>query len=633
MPAQNAMIGIADHLDIDPWRAEFTSPYAERAYRRYSFTDSIQAVRWACLIGILGIWVPAYSDVIFVGGTWLLKLSMSARVGITSVFVYVIALGRNNARRRQMEGLLVPFIFIATVFAIIIAATRPPGYWPLIIENLAFTYAIYLFTPVNLRAVTISILFSGFLYLPFTFARGGFTIPEMVTLSLTFAVANLFGFITARRLNILRRIAFAKRLTDSRALRRLTLEIYERKQIEHQLKLANEQAQSARLAAEQANQAKSSFLAAMSHEIRTPLTGILGFAHLLAQSELDEKQAFQLQLIDRCGTNLKRLLDDILDLSRVESGRSQIIAAPFNLGEVIRIVLGLIKERAAGANSQIQFTSNAPDPLWLLGDATRLSQILTNLLDNAVKFAGDQDIDFELKVTFGDPDIGIVFQISDRGPGIPDARKAEIFELYVTTPNIGPSGKGAGLGLAICKRLVDAMDGQIRVEDRAGGGTSFYVDLTMPSAMQSQLALTSAPGPKTVPPSNQALNVLIVDDDEVNRILLESLVTQMGHRVSTEGDGRQGVDAARAQHFDLILMDIWMPVMNGLEGIAAIRENGGASGNAVPIFVMTANMMDSDIAACREAGADEILAKPIDVAGLRTKIDIVVQTRALPATA
>jgi CheY-like chemotaxis protein len=413
----------------------------------------------------------------------------------------------------------------------------------------------------------------------------------------------------------------------------LTLEIYERKQIEHQLKLANEQAQSARLAAEQANQAKSSFLAAMSHEIRTPLTGILGFAHLLAQSELDEKQAFQLQLIDRCGTNLKRLLDDILDLSRVESGRSQIIAAPFNLGEVIRIVLGLIKERAAGANSQIQFTSNAPDPLWLLGDATRLSQILTNLLDNAVKFAGDQDIDFELKVTFGDPDIGIVFQISDRGPGIPDARKAEIFEPYVTTPNIGPSGKGAGLGLAICKRLVDAMDGQIRVEDRAGGGTSFYVDLTMPPAMQSQLALTSAPGPKTVPPSNQALNVLIVDDDEVNRILLESLVTQMGHRVSTEGDGRQGVDAARAHHFDLILMDIWMPVMNGLEGIAAIRENGGASGNVVPIFVMTANMMDSDIAACREAGADEILAKPIDVAGLRTKIDIVVQTRALPATA
>jgi signal transduction histidine kinase/ActR/RegA family two-component response regulator len=633
MPGKNEMIGIANHLDIDPWRAEFTSPFAERAYRRYSFTDSIQAVRWACVIGILGIWLPAYSDVIFVGGTWLLKLSMSARVAITALFIYVIVLGRNNARRKHMESLLVPFVFFATAFTIIIAATRPPGYWPLIIENLGFTYAIYLFTPLNLRAVTISVVISGCIYLPFTFSRGEFTVPETVTLSLTFAVANLFGFLTARRLNTLRRIAFAKRLTDSRALRRLTLEIFERKQVEHQLKLANEQAQAARLAAEQANQAKSSFLAAMSHEIRTPLTGILGFAHLLAQSDLDEKQAFQLQLIDRCGTNLKRLLDDILDLSRVESGRNQIIAAPFNLGEMIRIVLGLIKERNTGANTQIQFKSNAPEPLWLMGDGTRLSQILINLLDNAAKFAGEHDIDFELSVKTGEDLIGLEFIISDRGPGIPDTRKAEIFEPYVTTPNIGPSGKGAGLGLAICKRLVDAMDGQIRVEDRIGGGTSFYVKLTMPLVTQSQLAALGTVAPLAAPPSGQPLSVLIVDDDEVNRILLESLVTQMGHKVGAENDGRQGVEAARTRHFDLILMDIWMPVMNGLEGIAAIRENGGASGSEVPIFVMTANMMDSDIAACWAAGADEILAKPIDVAGLRSKIDAVAQNLARQATA
>ena len=633
MPAQNEMIGIAHHLEIDPWRAEFTSPFAERAYRRYSFSDSIQAVRWACVIGILGIWVPAYSDVIFVGGTWLLKLSMASRAAITGLFIYVIVLGRNNARRKHMEGLLVPFVFFATAFAIVIASTRPAGYWPLIIENLGFTYAIYLFTPLNLRAVAISVVISDGVYLPVTFARGGFTVPEMVTLALTFVVANLFGFITARRLNTLRRIAFAKRLTDSRALRRLTLEIFERKQVEHQLKLATEQAQSARLAAEQANQAKSSFLAAMSHEIRTPLTGILGFAHLLAQSDLDEKQAFQLQLIDRCGTNLKRLLDDILDLSRVESGRNQIIAAPFNLGEVIRIVLGLIRQRNAGANSQIQSTSNAPDPLWLMGDGTRLSQILINLLDNAAKFAGDQDIEFDLTVTSGADDISLEFKISDRGPGIPDARKAEIFEPYVTTPNIGPSGKGAGLGLAICKRLVDAMDGQIRVEDRIGGGTSFYVNLTMPLVTQSQLAAIGATGSTDAAPSDQRLAVLIVDDDEVNRILLESLVTQMGHMVSTESDGRQGVETARARRFDLILMDIWMPVMNGLEGIAALRENGGASGTTVPIFVMTANMMDSDIAACRAAGADEILAKPIDVAGLRSKMDNVAQNLARQASA
>ncbi len=411
------------------------------------------------------------------------------------------------------------------------------------------------------------------------------------------------------------------------------MEIYERKHVERQLKLANEQAENARLAAEQANQAKSSFLAAMSHEIRTPLTGILGFAHLLAQSNLDEKQAFQLQLIDRCGTNLKRLLDDILDLSRVESGRSQIIEAPFNLAEVVRIVLGLIKERTTGANSQIQFTSNAPDSLWLMGDGTRLSQILINLLDNAAKFAGEQDVEFDLNVTSGVADIGLEFKISDRGPGIPDARKAEIFEPYVTTPNIGPSGKGAGLGLAICKHLVDAMAGQIRVEDRIGGGSTFYVNLTMPLVTASQLAATGASGSNAISPPVQALAVLIVDDDEVNRILLESLVTQMGHAVSTECDGRQGVEAARTRHFDLILMDIWMPVMNGLEGISAIREHGGVSGSAVPIFVMTANMMDSDIAACKASGADEILAKPIDIAGLRAKIEAVAQNLALQATA
>ncbi len=620
MPFRDQLVSIAGNLAIDTWRAEFSSAIAERAYRRISFSDSIQTVRWALWIGIVIIWVPSYSDFVLTAGAWPYGIALIARIGLSAFFGYILLMGRNIARRKQIERLLVPFVIISTSFIIMISATRPPNYWVMIIQNLGFTYALYLFTPLDLRRVAITLVVGNLAYLASTFSRGGFTSPEMATISVTFIVANFFGFITARRLNTLRRIEFAKRLEDSRARRRLRVEILERIRIEQKLKFATEQAQTARQAAEQANQAKSLFLAAMSHEIRTPLTGILGFTHLLAHSKLDQEQLMQLQLIERCGVNLQRLLDDILDISRVESGRIQIVASPFDLIESITTVLALIQERSASLNSQISFYTNMSGPLWLMGDSTRICQILANLLDNALKFSSGKPVNLDLFVSQANHEAAIQIVVSDQGPGIPQDHRATIFEPYVTSPNAGPSGRGAGLGLAICKRLIDAMSGLIHFEDREGGGTAFKVELIMPLAVSEHLHTDQDDEP-TGTQTRRRLNVLLVDDDEVNRILIETFVSKLGHDVCPEIDGRRGVEMARGREFDLILMDIWMPIMSGLEAIEAIRTNGGLTASHVPIIVMTANMMDDNVTACQKAGADEILAKPIDFALLKSKIN------------
>jgi signal transduction histidine kinase/CheY-like chemotaxis protein len=630
-------------LGIGRWNAEFLRPAVERAFRISEWADTIQAIRFALMVTFVAIWVGAYSDYLFVGWSPTLGLLFGVRVALSLLSIRLLSFGTGLENRHRIESLVPSMLAAAIILQLIITITRPAAYYPIIFTNLSLTYAVYLFAPTGLRQVTFLLTASTFANLLALLVRDQLSTREVVSTSILYFAANAFGFATARRLHTLRRTNFANRVVERRARRQLVAEIAERRRIEHQLVEAKRQA-------EEANAAKSAFLASMSHEIRTPLTGILGFAQLLADTKLTPVQAAHVQVIERSGRDLTRLLNDILDLSKVEAGRIQIVAAPFRLMELIDTTLRLIPQRAKTPKVPIRFV---PDPdyddLWLMGDAPRIKQILTNLLDNALKFSGGQPVDFLLRIA-NDGDISrLEFDVSDRGPGVPDASKTAIFEPYFTTPNMGASGVGAGLGLAICKRLIDAMGGRIEIADREGGGSSFRVYLalaqtnspTAPSMTaegDEPRALPTSPlnaqGALSVVDSNQAtgtgagssastdsdptgLDVLLVDDDDVNRLLIGTVLTRLGHQVTMAMDGRQGVDLALSRRFDLVLMDIRMPVLNGGDAIRELRATSSPMTDNLPIFAMTANVMDQEVEEYRAAGADEVLAKPVDFVHLR----------------
>jgi CheY-like chemotaxis protein len=389
-------------------------------------------------------------------------------------------------------------------------------------------------------------------------------------------------------------------------------EIQERRLIERQLVAATH-------IAEDANNAKSAFLAVMSHEIRTPLTGILGFAQLLADSGLDPIQASYVDIIARSGQNLTRLLNDILDLSKVEAGRLRIEKAPFFILAIIRDTLTLIEQRSQLTSQHISRSLPvALERVQVVGDAGRIQQILSNIIDNALKFSNGQPVSLSVRAKDLGSTLDLVIAVADHGPGVPDHLKAEIFQPYVTTPNAGPSGPGAGLGLAVSARLANAMGGTLAVLDREGGGSIFEIHLTLPILQTG----SDDAKPESEPAnSGPVLSILLADDDEVNRLLVSTLLTRMNHEVTSVANGRDALDMAVTARFDAVFMDIRMPIMDGVEAIELIRASGVRGMAALPIFAMTANIMDSEVRHYLAVGANSVISKPINRAELAAALE------------
>ncbi|MBP2295618.1 hybrid sensor histidine kinase/response regulator [Azospirillum rugosum] len=382
----------------------------------------------------------------------------------------------------------------------------------------------------------------------------------------------------------------------------------------------------ARVEAEQASRAKAEFLAAMSHEMRTPLNGILGFTQLLLDGELSPLQRRQATHVRDAGRFLLTVIDDVLDFSRIEAGRLDLHAVDFALRDLVASCEAVLRPDA-GRKGLALHVSVAPDvPGWLRGDPDRLRQVILNLLGNAVKFTEHGSVALSVVKTADTPDgARLTVSVVDTGIGIAEDRQGELFQRF---SQIDRSRGGTGLGLAISRRLVEVMGGEVGVRSRPGIGSTFWFTLTLPEAAPP--ADRANPCAPELRAPRRPARILLAEDLPMNRELAVSMLAAVGHRVDTAADGREAVEAASRGGYDLILMDVQMPVMDGLAATAAIRALPPPQGS-VPILAMSASALPAEVARCVAAGMDGHVAKPIDRAALLDAIDQRLNDRRLTA--
>ena len=373
----------------------------------------------------------------------------------------------------------------------------------------------------------------------------------------------------------------------------------------------------ARDAAQAANAAKSQFLANMSHEIRTPLNGVIGVAQALSGTGLSPQQTEMLELIQSSGRTLQVLLSDILDLARVESGRMELSSEAFDLGRAVREAAQLYETSARDKGLQF-FVEIAPEAdCWIAGDVVRLKQILTNLVSNAVKFTSEGFV--SLTVAPGPETDGqktVRFSVVDTGIGFDTQTRERLFSRFEQADGaITRKFGGSGLGLAISRQLSEMMGGHLDCESEPGGGSAFI--LTVPCREAEKPAVATAAPIEDEAGERRTARVLLADDHPVNRRVVEMILAQADVALTSVEDGAQALQAMRDADYDLILMDMQMPVMDGLTATREIRLHEAAMGlGRTPIVMLTANALPEHILAAEAAGADLHLAKPFDAAEL-----------------
>ncbi len=374
----------------------------------------------------------------------------------------------------------------------------------------------------------------------------------------------------------------------------------------------------ARDEAQAAERIKTNFIAVMSHEMRTPLNGVIGALDIIGLTVLDAKQDRFLGLARSSAKQLLRHVNDVLDVSRIDAGFVAVADDRFDLPALIATLVDPLRPAAAQKNTRLDVRLMSQFPP-LRGDPFRLGQILQNLITNAIKFTEDGSVTIEAEVQriTGDQ-AEIEFRVTDTGIGIAEADQARIFEDFVMVdPSYGRLGEGTGLGLAISRRLARAMEGEVGVESAWGEGSCFW--LRLPLTVASEVAKPRpTPVPLTAAKAAQALDVLVVEDNETNRIVMEEMLRHLGHRVTLAVDGSEGVDRARARRFDVILMDLSMPLMDGWTAATVIRTGGASQGSR--IIAVTAHARPDRMDRFAESGFDSWLTKPLSTRDLATAL-------------
>ena len=367
------------------------------------------------------------------------------------------------------------------------------------------------------------------------------------------------------------------------------------------------------------NRARTEFLARISHDIRTPLNAILGAADMLSQTRLSFDQGQYVSMFQRNCRRLVALINDFLDLSRIEAGALRVERVAFRIPETVDEALATFREPALRKGIALGVEIDPAAPAWALGDPLRIQQVLVNLLNNALKFTATGQVDVKVKVLKGvSAGDQLRYEICDSGPGIRLEDREKIFTQFVQLPHQNNGQRGAGLGLTICRDLVELMGGEIGVVSREGGGSTFHFSLPLEPAEPALADPEKAESPPAQLSSGQPIRILVAEDTEDNRLLLEHYLRDQPVRLRIAQNGQEAVDAVQqGEQFDLILMDIDMPVMDGYTATRLIRtwqqsRAPDAEGLTTPIVAWSADAMREAVGASLDAGCVAHVAKPMD---------------------
>lgn len=412
---------------------------------------------------------------------------------------------------------------------------------------------------------------------------------------------------------------FTKQEVTSEVISRVARNAIERHRLVRKLVESERAAEEAKAAAERANRAKSQFLALVSHELRTPLTAVLGFTELLRKNPTAEDAGEMLHMIAGSGEHLAGLLNDLIDIAKVEAGTLDVGIAEFNPRELVEAACRLMAIRAGDKGLRLNHRLADSIPSVICSDAIRLRQVLINLLGNAIKFTDDGEV--RCTVGWSEDDSTLSVEVSDTGPGVPEEIAQTLFTPFVQgRTRSGAQREGIGLGLAISRNLARMLGGDLVIKQTGPAGTTFRLTIDAPVGPEEAARPNAdSPSASLEIPDLTGRRVLIVEDTAANRYLLRRLLSTTNADIDEAANGQEAVElvtSGRAIPFDMIFMDMMMPVMDGFEATRQLRGKGVTT----PIIALTAAAFSEDQQRCRESGCDDVMTKPIDTAMLFRQI-------------